>query len=494
MSAAADALAEHARGAPLALPRRRGAQPRELHDLSGRAHEPSATSSQDPDTECVILGNPRVLARRAWSPPRAPPGGGRRARPPASSRRRRTVGAVTGRPPAYTSPAGNPAGGAIGHTDAVSAHASPPLETAAENAALIAREVAAETERNRRLPERVLAPLRDAGLLRAGVPALLGGPEADPATTLAAAETVARGDASAGWCVSIAATSSLLSAHLPAAGAEEVFGDPAVVAAGVWAPRGTAIPEDGGFRVGGRWPFCSGIDHSNWLFAGCRTADGLIVAGLPKDDLEILDTWHTAGLRGTGSHDCVATDAWVPAHRTLSLMDGGPVVDAPLYRFPIFGFFALSIAAAALGNARGALDDLATLATTKTTPTGRTLASRPATQGAVAEAEAALRAARGLFFSAIETAWEAARAGENPVSTDLRAGLRLAATHAVRTSADVARAMYDLGGGSAIYETSPLQRRFRDAHTATAHFQVNPATWELTGRLLLGEPVDESQL
>lgn len=76
----------------------------------------------------------------------------------------------------------------------------------------------------------------------------------------------------------------------------------------------------------------------------------------------------------------------------------------------------------------------------------------------------------------------------------LRLGLRLAATHAVRTSAEVARAMYDLGGGTAIYEDSPLQRRFRDAHAATAHFQVNPAIWELTGRVLLGVPARTEQL
>ena len=81
-----------------------------------------------------------------------------------------------------------------------------------------------------------------------------------------------------------------------------------------------------------------------------------------------------------------------------------------------------------------------------------------------------------------------------PVSVELRAALRLAATHAVRTAAEVARSMYDLGGGSAIYEDSPLQRRFRDAHAATAHFQVNPASWELTGRLLLGQPTQTAML
>jgi alkylation response protein AidB-like acyl-CoA dehydrogenase len=111
----------------------------------------------------------------------------------------------------------------------------------------------------------------------------------------------------------------------------------------------------------------------------------------------------------------------------------------------------------------------------------------------VAEAEATLRAARAFYYDAIDAAWQAAQAPD-PVSVELRTGLRLAATHVVRTAADVARAMYDLGGGTAIYDDSPLQRRFRDAHAATAHFQVNAATWELTGRILLGQPTETAML
>ncbi len=317
------------------------------------------------------------------------------------------------------------------------------------------------------------------------------------------AESIARGDASAGWCVSIAATSSLLSAYLPEEGAAEIFSDPRMVAAGVWAPRGRAVSVEGGLRVSGRWSFCSGISHSQWLFAGCvledpQAGDGagplLRVTALPTAELEILDTWHTSGLRGTGSHDAVADELFVPDRHVLSLMDAPARIDAPLYRFPIFGFFALSIAAAALGNARGAIDELSELAGAKTAQgSSRVLAARPATQAAVGEAEAALRAARAFYYAAIEDAWEAAQQ-PGPVDVSLRLGLRLAATHAVRTAAEVARSMYDLGGGTAIYEDSPLQRRFRDAHTATAHFQVNPAIWELTGRVLLGVPARTEQL
>lgn len=372
------------------------------------------------------------------------------------------------------------------------------LRRAAERSAELAREHAPATESDRALPGELVGSLRDGELFRAGVPRRLGGPEAPPEVILGCAETVARGDASAGWCVSIGATSSMLAAYLPKDGAEEVFGEPGSVAAGVWAPTGRARAVAGGLQVSGRWSFCSGINHSDWLFAGCMVDPGNgppvnRVVAIPKADLDVRDTWYTGGLRGTGSHDSVAEAVLVPERRILALGEG-PQVDEPLYRFPIFGFFALSIAAAALGNARGAIDDLTALAGEKRSlGSSRSLAERSSVQAAVAEAEAALRAARLLFFQAVADAWQAAQA-TRPVPDAARVGLRLAATHATRTSAEVTRSMHDLGGGAAIYERSPLQRRFRDAHTATAHFQVNPATYELAGRLLLGLPTRTDQL
>lgn len=376
------------------------------------------------------------------------------------------------------------------------------LEAVARDISSMAREHAPEIERRRQLPDELLAELRRFGLMRAGAPREVGGLELAPGLALRCAEEIARGDASTGWCVSIAMTSSLLAGYLPQAQRDEFFSQGHGIAAGVWAPRGKARPVDGGVVVSGRWAFCSGISHSELLFAGClierdqhAAAEKPIpsVVAFRRDDLEILDTWHTLGLRGTGSHDAVAEDVFVPGTCVFSLFDG-PVLDRPLYRFPVFGFFALSIAAAALGNARGAIDELVALASRKVGQgSTRTLAERPSTQGLVAAAETSLRASRAVYYEAIEAAWQAAQ-DDQPVSVDLRNGLRLAATHAVRSSADVVRSMYDLGGGTAIYDDSPLQRRFRDAHTATAHFQVNAASRELPGRILLGQPADPATL
>lgn len=352
----------------------------------------------------------------------------------------------------------------------------------------VAREHAAESEAARRLAAPVVAALREAGLLRLAAPATIGAPEAPVAESLSAAEAVARGDASAGWCVSIHVTSSLLAGYLAPETAAEVLGAAGAVASGVWAPRGTAERVDGGARVSGRWAFCSGIDHADWLFAGCVLDGAPRVVALPRGELELLDTWHTSGLRGTGSRDAVADAVLVPDARVIDLA-AGPVADGPLYRFPPFGFFAACIAAAALGNARGALDDFAALAAGKVGQgSRRTLAERPAAQAAVAEAEATLRAARAFFYEAIAGAWAQAEAGA--VGVDARRDLRLAATFATRASAELVRTLHDLAGGPAVYDASPLSRRFRDAHTATAHFQVNAATYELTGRLLLGLETD----
>ena len=372
------------------------------------------------------------------------------------------------------------------------------IESVTQEISVMARDLATETERRRRLPERLVAAMHDSGLLRAGAPREVEGLELPPGIALRCADEVARGDASAGWCLSIAITSSLLAAYLPDGARHDLFGGGRSVAAGVWAPRGKALSVDGGVSVSGRWAFCSGITHADLMFAVCvidpdtRLPDERpvpSVVALSRQDLQILDTWHTLGLRGTGSHDTVADEVFVPAARVFSIFDG-PVLDRPLYRFPIFGYFALSIAAAALGNARGAIDELVELAPRKVgLGSRRTLAERGPTQSAVAGAQASLHAARAFYYDAIETAWRASQPDE-PVSVALRNELRLAATHAVRTSAEVAWSMYDLAGGAAIYDDSPLQRRLRDAHTATAHFQVNEASRELPGRILLGQPAD----
>jgi alkylation response protein AidB-like acyl-CoA dehydrogenase len=368
-----------------------------------------------------------------------------------------------------------------------------PVLARAREIAVLARGMADEIDSGRRLPAELVEALRDSGLLRAGAPVEVGALELPAGTALRCAEEVARGDASAGWCVSIGITATLLVAYLPPQSRDELFGGGRGLAAGVWAPQGKATRVPGGVVVSGRWAFCSGITHADVLFAGCVLDDKPAVVALPTEQLQILDTWHTLGLRGTGSHDSVADEVFVPDERVLSIFDG-PVIDRPLYRFPPFGFFAACITAAAMGNARAAIDNFVDLAGTKKgVAASRTLAERSTIQVAVATADAALEAARAGYYQAIENAWQAAEDGPS-VPLAARTRLRLAATHGARVSADVVRSMYDLAGGSAIYDGAPLQRRLRDAFTATAHFQVNEASRELPGRILLGQASEAAML
>ena len=174
-------------------------------------------------------------------------------------------------------------------------------------------------------------------------------------------------------------------------------------------------------------------------------------------------------------------------------MSGVPREQGALYAFPVFGLLALAIAATALGIARGAVDDLVELAGAKTpTMAKRSLGAQPDTQARMAHAEARLRSARALIDQAVGEAWEDAQ-GQHAVTVERRAALRMAASHAMESAAGVVDEMYALGGGTSIYETSLLQRRFRDVHVATQHMLVGPSAWEFAGRVLLGQPVRAEQ-
>jgi alkylation response protein AidB-like acyl-CoA dehydrogenase len=368
------------------------------------------------------------------------------------------------------------------------------------------RERAEEIEQGRRVPIDLVRGLADAGAFRMCVPQALGGGETDVVTLLDVIEETARADGSAGWIVMIGATSGLISGYLPLEVAREIYGRPDVVTGGVFAPRGEAVVVEGGYRARGRWAFGSGSEHCSWLLGGCVVVDGgtprMLGRGIPDSrmmlfpasDVRIIDTWTVSGLRGTGSHDLEVSDVFVPAARAVSLITDRPQAEGPLFRFPVFGLLALGIAAVATGIARTAIDELIGIAGAKT-PTGskRLLGERAVIQMQVAQAEAALQSSRAWLRAAVEEAWDAARAtGAIPVAQ--RTALRLAATEATIRATKAVDLMYEAGGGTAIYATSPLQRCFRDIHVVTQHTMVSPSTYELTGRLLLGLDTDSAML
>lgn len=365
---------------------------------------------------------------------------------------------------------------------------------------------AAEIEAARRLPPDIAEAFARAGFYRMAVPEAVGGVEAPPQIIFDTIAAIAEADASAAWCIMIGATSALNSAYLPIDLAREVFGDPGGVYAGVFAPMGRAIDDGDAHRVSGRWSWGSGSQNAHWIAGGAMLMDGakprLGEDGAPmhrmmifrREDVEFHDTWRVMGLCGTGSLDFSVSDVRVPKARSVSLISDKPAHRGPLYAFPAFGLLGAGIAAVALGNAKAALSEFRTLASAKKPQASRrTLSERSHTQLEFAQASAQHASAAAFFRKAIADAWDAAQT-EGAISLDLRAQLRLATTHATRTCSDVCRAMHELAGGTSVYAESTLQRRFRDASVMTQHMMVAPPTYEVTGRVLLGVPLDDTAL
>lgn len=375
------------------------------------------------------------------------------------------------------------------------------LVAAARRIGPVLRETAEEGERERRLPAAAATALMDAGFFRLCRPRHLGGLEADPPTVLASIEELARHDASAAWCALNSGIAGALHSLLPHEGAHETGGD-ATVTNGVFAPSGRAVEHDGGYLVTGRWSFVSNCHQCTWLapasivFHGdemSMTPDGpeIVTTFLEAGDWQIIDTWDTVGLRGTGSHDIEVVDVFVPAHRTFPVPLPDPVSDGALFRFPVVGLFSVGIAACALGVAQAAIDDVVDLAGTKT-PFGlttTTLATRTTTQIAVCDAMAVVRSARALLYDETTALWYQVRSG-TPATAQQRASLRLATTHATAACANAVDLMYTAAGSTSIFASSPLQRRLRDVHAITQHFFVAPPSYETIGKVLLGVEPD----
>lgn len=385
------------------------------------------------------------------------------------------------------------------------ADAPTPLRAGPDLLASIAAR-AADTERQRRLPADLAGELARAGLFRLAVPRALGGAEVDVATLFTTLEAIAHADAATGWCVMIGGTTALVSAWLPPEFARQIWGDPDVITGGVFAPMGRAAVDGDDFIVSGRWAWASGSANCAWLLGGAVIMDGATMRTLAsgaadhrmmvmrRTDVELIDTWDALGMRGTGSGDMAATAVRVPQRRSVSFITDRPAHDGPLYRFPPFGLLALGIAAVACGNAAGALADLAALAVAKKgAGASRTLAERAVVQADYAAAHADLAAARALLMAEIAAGWDRVTAGDT-LDLPARARLRLAATRATQVAARVAAKMHELAGGTSVYAGHPLNRRFRDAHVATQHVMVAPATLELAGRALLGLATDASTL
>jgi indole-3-acetate monooxygenase len=197
-------------------------------------------------------------------------------------------------------------------------------------------------------------------------------------------------------------------------------------------------------------------------------------------------------LRGTGSHDYAVSGLFVPQARAIPF-DGAPRAPGPLYRLPRQALLDNTMAALPLGIARTTVDTLVEIATGGKRPAGAgtPLAERTTVQADVARAEALYPSGRSFLYESVIQSWEAVQAGRE-LSVREIAVLRLARTHAVQAAVQAVDLMYTNAGGGAIYTRNPLERCFRDIHAVPQHVSMNPANYEVSGRVLLGLDPDRA--
>jgi alkylation response protein AidB-like acyl-CoA dehydrogenase len=358
---------------------------------------------------------------------------------------------------------------------------------------------AKEIETSRRVPLDLVDRLRTVGIFRMFVPRSHGGMELDMPRGLRIIEILSKIDGSIGWVAMIGSGSAMLASLLPRDSYERIYRDgPDAVFAGSAQPGGAAEAVNGNWRVSGRWPFASGCQHADWLFGLCvmkkngKPLPGLVdgtpmvrACILPASDFGIEDTWHVAGLKGTGSHHIVLENALVPTDSFVDIGQGKPCIPGPLY-YAMPQLIPLLHGAVHFGIAEGALNDLVEQANTGWQ---QQRASKPTKDSEIFQYElgriaADLRAARAFLDAQTLSHWQHALAGTLKDEALLVEGSQ-SAVWITAACTRVVEGCFALGGGAALYESSPLQQRSRDMHAAAHHAVVQQRHYVGAGAQLL---------
>ena len=344
--------------------------------------------------------------------------------------------------------------------------------------------------------------LTDAGMFRMKLPTCLGGHEADPTTQILVLEALAQANSAASWCAMVGATSvALPGAFLDDAAVAEIFPSGKIpLGASAAMPIGKTERAEGGYLLTGRWPFASGVRHSDWITTGASVAgdatgasdDGVehLMMTFPTTSAVIHDNWQVAGLKGTGSCDISVERLFVPKNFTWNRFHGVPKRGGPLYRFDFPGFVVNEHAGFALGLARRAMDAFVEKASARkrgTNISGLNLAERHTVQRMVGIADLRLRAARKLAIELNDEAWRVVDAGER-ISSRLQGELRAIATYCTDVALEVVTEAFRYSGGGAAYETNILQQCLRDMNVAAQHLMVSDISYETLGQMILGFP------
>lgn len=361
-----------------------------------------------------------------------------------------------------------------------------------------------QTESDRVVPRETIDSLRDTGLFNIITPRSFGGSELGFETLVEVTAEIASACGSTGWVFGVLAGHSWMLNLFPLQAQRDVLADGRTLTATVFRLGGTITEVEGGYQlVNGDGRFCSGIDHVRWVIVGnaVQRADAppeprFFV--IPRADVEIVDDWHTAGLRGTGSRTIKVARAFIPRHRSVSVKDmmtgnveGADAMRAPIYRMPFQNVTPFSLIGAPLGMARAALRSFAEgLAPRLRAMPAEQMAEQSATIERLAHATADLDAAHALILEdtrRIDAAPSAAALTPLEWSRIPRDW-----AYAAQTARRAANSVFEAAGGTSIYNASELQRIWRDVNSAAQHFAF---TWDsaLTafGREALGLPASQ---
>ena len=371
----------------------------------------------------------------------------------------------------------------------------------------ILRERAAATNKARRVPGETIQDFWDAGLWYSLKPKKFGGPEIRPDIALMVASELARGDGSAGWIWAVFTIHDLLIALWPEEFQQEYWAKN-TLSASSFAPMGKATPASGGYRISGKWTFCSGVDNADWLLLGVffgppsggSPMPDIRYVMIPQREVKVIDDWFVFGLRGTGSKSVAVDDVFVPSHRILGLAEmvqgttpGSLVHDLPLYKAPVWSLIPFTISSPANGMARGGLDAfIDDMKVREGSYDHSPLAKKPGIQLTVAEASAMIDAAdllyRRSFCETIDKIM-----GHEPISIEHRARSRRDQGFSVMMAKQAAEKLFSATAGRGLYEGNHVQRAYADLQALQGHIV---AGWEMPaysyGQVMLGGPPSDS--
>lgn len=379
------------------------------------------------------------------------------------------------------------------------------MEAAARLRPIIAQR-ARQTELDRRVSADITEQLTAAGLYRVVQPKRFGGHELGLEALRRLAFELGRGCTSTGWCYGLSAAASWVLGMFPGEAQHDVWGaSPDALIASCIAPTGKAEPVAGGFRLQGRWSFGSNCDNAQWMSLGAmvQQEEGQpprpVFLLVPKGEYEIVDTWHTVGLAGTGSKDIAITEpVFVPEHRTVAFADvleqAGPGAElhaSLIYRLPFLSGFPPLLANPAVSALRGALDEFVDGVAARATRGafaggGQSIAQFGHVQSAVARGEAAVDAAQLILQRDLQLATDLVAAGTK-LSAAQRITLRRGHAYAVQLCVEAINELYDVVGGTGIQLDNGVQRAWRDINAVAHHISVNwHAVSSMYGQMRLG--------